>query len=116
MRTFGVCVYESNQLGEFGYATRDRLREATRQTNRPLTGLAFFHSLLGGRDYTNDGMDKANTVFWTDTREDAELLAQVLSEHHSGRSYVVFESKVAYTSKPSVPTKSVFTEKGIVPA
>jgi hypothetical protein len=64
----------------------------------------------------DDMMDSRWPLFFFDTLEAAEAFAKKAAQERPGVHFGVFTAQMMFNSLPQEATKSLFTEKGLVPA
>ena len=114
MKPYGVASIRTGQLMNFAYAPRDVVRAAQEEFPK-LMGVAWHERPLH-EPWDEDHMSSLIRVHWTNTKEDAELMAKTLAYLHPQFQWIVFQSSKMFSASVNVPVASVFTEKGIVPA
>lgn len=113
MKPFAVVRLNSNDLMDFGYLDDRRLY----RNMSGISGIAYRQSFRSVRRVTDDHMvDPDWPLYFADTKEDAELLAQQFARDRPGVQYIVVASQAVWASPAAEPAKSIFTDKGLIPA
>lgn len=112
MKPFGVAGVKNGRLMDFGFLSRRQLQDL----GVPDAHGIGYHEDPTQKEWNQEHLDSSVRLYWTNTRGDANLLAQELAAKFSGIHWVVFESKQMSHSMPGKPKNSLFTPQGIVPA
>lgn len=79
------------------------------------TGQIAYVENMTGKSIENYAHSPYTRLYWAEDKASADALAKDLGERHPSYTYVVFESKECYQRAPGPITKSVFSDKGLLP-
>jgi hypothetical protein len=107
MKAYGVAVCHMKQLVDFAIS---------REYRAPGGVGAGWTNLVKTDNFDTPVIGPQRELFFFDTEEDAEAWAKEYSQRNAGVAVIAFKSMSMCQSVPSPAVKSVFTDKGLLPA